>query len=166
MLQPPPPAAARACRGLVGVRIQEGRRGGAADHESGGVDLPLVLVPENGGILDRIEEMGGIVLRANQHAGGLPFERFAEQTRQRVRDGRVDFGKGSEIRTSAASASAHFRGCCVGGGRRRCWCTDGGGVLRFRDDRMKGWFRLSIDVEEQRFAVGSPGVRVIGRPRM
>ena len=54
---------------LVGARIQQGCRRRAADHESGGVNFPLVLVTENRGVFDRVKKMGGIVLRSNEHAG-------------------------------------------------------------------------------------------------
>ena len=55
--------------------------------------------------------MGGIVLRRDEHARGLPLERLAQQTRQRVRHGCVDFRERPEIRIGSSSAASR-----VGGG--------------------------------------------------
>jgi hypothetical protein len=39
----------------------------------GGVNLPFVFVTEDGGVLDRIKEMRGIVLRSDKDARGFPL---------------------------------------------------------------------------------------------
>jgi hypothetical protein len=55
----------------------------------GGVNLPFVFVTDDGGVLDRIKEMRGIVLRSDKDARGFSLQRLAEESGQRVRNRRV-----------------------------------------------------------------------------